>query len=124
MRKAADTEISSALTALQKKRTKPSALTPKSKKYMEDLGYLVARTEHWNSFAKIRQDLFGFIDLVALCVGGTTGVQVTSRANMSSRVKKIKESEFYEKIKRAGWDIEVHGWDKKDGKWRMQREVL
>ena len=43
--------------------TSPTQL---SLKKLREEGYIVAVVEHWNSFARIRQDLFGFIDLLAL----------------------------------------------------------
>jgi hypothetical protein len=39
--------------------TSPTQL---SLKKLREEGYTVAVVEHWNSFARIRQDLFGFID--------------------------------------------------------------
>ena len=51
---------------------------------------LVSIVERWNAFAKIRQDLFGIIDLLAIdSKGNTVGIQVTSYSNISARVKKI-----------------------------------
>ena len=47
--------------------TSPTQL---SLKKLREEGYTVAVVEHWNSFARIRQDLFGFIDLLALVVYG------------------------------------------------------
>lgn len=60
-------------------------------KYLKGLGYAVGIVEHWNSWAKIRQDLFGFIDLIAVSPSGVVlYAQVTSASNMSARIKKIK----------------------------------
>ena len=38
----------------------------RSKKYLEDKGWHVAIVEKWNQWAHIRQDLYGFADLVAV----------------------------------------------------------
>lgn len=38
----------------------------RSKKYLEDKGWHVAITEKWNQWAHIRQDLYGFADLVCV----------------------------------------------------------
>ena len=43
--------------------TSPTQL---SLKLMKERGYLCQIVERWNAFAKIRQDLFGFVDV--LCV--------------------------------------------------------
>ena len=105
-------------------RRKPVQLTPKSKKLMEERGYLVGKTEHWNSFAGIRQDLFGFIDLLAIGAGFTVGVQVTSKANISSRVKKIRESKEAKLLLESGWTLIVHGWYQDDKKHWQVKEVI
>lgn len=81
-------------------------------------GVVPWRTEHWNSFARIRQDLFGFVDVLA--VGGehgTLGVQCTSDSNVAARVRKIKESPILPVLLEADWKIEVWGWKKKAGKY-------
>jgi hypothetical protein len=68
--------------------------------------------EHWNQFAKIRQDLFGVVDILALRGEETIAVQSTSWANVSARVKKIAESPLIGAIRMAGWKFYVHGWKK------------
>jgi hypothetical protein len=100
-----------------------SSPTQRSKKLMEGEGYTVAIVEHWNSFAKIRQDLFGFIDL--LCVKDkVVGVQTTSVSNMAARRKKIKEHVNYLAVEGAGIAIELHGWHKVGNRWQVKRELL
>lgn len=102
-----------------------SSPTQRSLKKLRDEGYKAAVTEHWNPFAKIRQDLFGIIDIVAVRAGNTLGVQTTSYSNMSARVKKILGNEVYPDLKAAGWKIICHGWRKnKSGRWEVaEREV-
>ena len=78
---------------------------------------MVAVVEKWNPHAKIRQDLFGFVDLLAIRPGETLAVQTTSLSNMSQRVTKISESETAPKVREAGWKIEVHGWRKLKSGW-------
>ena len=79
---------------------------------------LVQVVERWNAFAKIRQDLFGIIDILAIDHKGVvTGLQVTSYSNMSSRVRKITESRALPFLRTADWVILVEGWRKKDNKW-------
>lgn len=104
----------SALMALS-----PTAL---SKRHLEADGWLVAVVERWNPHARIRQDLFGFIDLVAVRAGETLAVQATSTSNVSTRVTKIAESPNVGIVREAGWAIHVHGWSKKQGRWVL-REV-
>ena len=65
----------------------------------------------------IRQDLFGFVDILAIKDGEMLAIQTTSGANSSARVKKIKESDNYPILKSTGCKIVVHGWRKiKKGK--------
>ncbi len=62
------------------------------KKFLIEQGYEVGIVEHWNAFAKIRQDLFHFVDLIAVhpISGKILYAQVTSASNMAARVAKIK----------------------------------
>jgi hypothetical protein len=90
---------------------------------MRKLGYTAAVTEHWNGFAKIRQDLFGIVDVLCLCEGNTVAIQCTSGSNVASRVTKIAEHQNTAAIRKAGWKIFVHGWRKNAaGKWTL-REI-
>jgi hypothetical protein len=94
--------------------------TQRSLAYLRDEGYLVAIVEHWNPFARIRQDLFGFIDLLAIRRDETLAVQVTA-SGVSSRVKKIEASPHLGRVREAGWKIFVHGWRKNAaGKYVMR----
>jgi hypothetical protein len=94
--------------------------TQRSLAYLRDEGYLVAIVEHWNPFARIRQDLFGFIDLLAIRRDETLAVQVTA-SGVSSRVKKIEASSHLGRVREAGWRLHVHGWRKNSkGKYVMR----
>lgn len=87
---------------------------------LKDEGYLVAVVERWNPHAKIRQDLFGFIDVLAVKADETLAVQTTTKANMSARIRKISESENVGFVRDAGWRIEVHGWYKVKNRWQVK----
>ncbi|WP_147311584.1 MULTISPECIES: hypothetical protein [Cupriavidus] len=98
-----------------------SSPTARSKEYLEGRGYLVAVVEKWNPHARVRQDLFGFIDLLAVKEGETLGVQTTSRSNMSSRARKIADHENTPAVRQAGWKLEIHGWAKDTrGRWGVK----
>jgi hypothetical protein len=62
------------------------------KKELVSKGYIVDTVEKWNPFAGIRQDLFGFIDLVSVHPENNIiqFIQITSKSNISARVNKIK----------------------------------
>lgn len=114
--------------------------TQLSLKAMRSAGFTAEVTEKWNPYAKIRQDLFGFVDI--LCVRksamidaitkesvdhrpNTVAVQTTSRSNLGARVKKIQGNSVYHVLKGAGWGVEVHGWQKnKTGRWECKIQTL
>jgi hypothetical protein len=96
--------------------------TQRTLKHLRDQGYpLVAVTEKWNPHAKIRQDLFGIIDVLA--VGADiVAVQATSGSNVSKRVAKITESVALPVLRKANIRVLVHGWTKRRGRYQL-REV-
>lgn len=79
---------------------------------MRETCQLVEVTERWNPFAKIRQDLFTFVDILCIRDGVTIAVQTTSGSNVSARIEKIQDSEQLAHLRKAGWRVEVHGWRK------------
>lgn len=108
------------------KKRKKSSVSPTQRTlaYYKDLGYTCAITEHWNQWARIRQDLFGFCDVVAIREGETVCVQACAGASVAARVSKIEKHPNYPIVKSAGWKITVIGWRKvkvtrggKDTKW-------
>jgi hypothetical protein len=82
----------------------------RSLKHLRERGYKVEIVEYWNHFAKRRKDLFNFADILGVKEGSTIAAQTTTTGNLSARVKKIQENEFYPICKEAGWIIEAHGW--------------
>jgi hypothetical protein len=78
--------------------------------------------EHWNPHARIRQDLFGIVDIIAVGPGGTLAVQATSAGGFSARIKKLTEHPSTRPLLTApGWRLEVHGWKKVRGRWTLAR---
>lgn len=85
-----------------------------------------------------RKDLFGFADLIALDKSGGPPIliQVTSRSNVSARIKKIRTegtgkgqhavelAEIAEWWLRAGGRIFVEGWEKKGNRWGCREEEI
>jgi len=71
-----------------------------------------------------RRDLFGCWDILAVKDGQTVAVQVTSKSNMSARIKKIADHEPHtSNLRKANWTLLVHGWFKnKSNRWEV-REV-
>jgi hypothetical protein len=91
--------------------------TSRSLEKLRQDGYLCQIVEKWNPHARIRQDLFGIGDILAIRDTETLLVQTTSRGNVAARVRKISESEALPVILRANWRIVVHGWGKLKEGW-------
>lgn len=96
--------------------------TQRTLKHLRERYPLVAVTEKWNPHAKVRQDLFGIIDVLA--VGDEiVAVQATSGSNVSARVAKITESAALPILRKANIRVLVHGWTKRaNGRYEL-REV-
>lgn len=90
-------------------------------RHLRDEGWTVDVVERWNPHARIRQDLFGFIDVLAVRGGETLAVQTTSASNVASRIRKIADHPSVSAVRAAGWSIHVHGWAKKSGRWTLTR---
>lgn len=87
--------------------------TQRSLKELRKRGYTVGITEHWNQYAKIRQDLFGFVDLLCFKGNETLAVQTTSGDNVSKRIHKIEQIPAAALWLESPYrQIVVHGWRK------------
>ena len=104
----------------------------RSLKLLRKRGYRCQVVERWNQFARVRQDLFGFIDILAMKCGqlGIVGIQTTTAANTSARIKKILIDCREDALLwlRSGNVIVVQGWKKsmkdKKARWSVtEREI-
>lgn len=112
-------------------KTKKSSKSPTQRTLaqLRKQGYLTAITEHWNQWAKIRQDLFGFIDLLYLTGKSIVAVQCTSGSNHAARRTKILGSEAAMAWIDSGGLIEVHSWELQGAagtvkKWTCRKEEI
>jgi hypothetical protein len=89
---------------------------------MREKGYTAQVVERWNPYGRVRVDLFGFVDIVAIIEGefGVVGLQTTSQSNSTKRVTKILCSHEAKVWLQAGNRIIVHGWAKKGGKGKRK----
>jgi hypothetical protein len=89
--------------------------TQRSLKLLREAGYQAAVLERWNQFAHVRQDLWGFGDLIAAKASqnGSILVQTTTTENMGARIKKILAIPEASVWLAAGNQIIVHGWAKR-----------
>lgn len=96
--------------------------TARSLAYLRDAGWAVDIVERFVGPARVRKDLFGMFDLLAVRGNETLAVQVTS-SGVAARVRKITESPLLAAVRGAGWVIRVHGWTKRaNGRYAL-REV-
>lgn len=81
----------------------------------KETGYpLIQVVEHWNPHAKIRQDLFGIIDILLCGSWGTLGVQATSASNKSARIAKLlSHKSTKDWLAAPGRSLEVWSWHKR-----------
>jgi hypothetical protein len=76
-------------------------------------GWLVALAERWNPHAKVRQDLFGFANLIAIKGTETLAVQTTTGSNLTHRLEKIRSSPSATQwLVSPHRQIAIHGWRK------------
>lgn len=80
-------------------------------------GWLPAIVEKWNPHARIRQDLYGFIDLLAIRDGETLAIQCCAGSSAAARISKITDHENLAAVRKAGWRIEVWAWRKLKSGW-------
>ena len=83
-------------------------------------GYLAAVVEKWNAHARIRQDLFGCIDVIACSeADGVLGIQATTKPNARARwCKAIAETRLRQWLG-SGARFEVWGWHRMpNGRWQ------
>lgn len=90
-----------------------SSLNQRTVALFTERGYKCEVCESYNAFTKRKKDLFGIFDVVAVGNEETVGIQITSKSNMSARMRKIQESEYLPEILRSGWRVVVIGWFKK-----------
>lgn len=101
--------------------------TARSRKLMEDRGFHVELVEHYNSFTQRRHDLFGIFDLLCIHTGSgeVAVVQTTSASNITSRMRKIADSENTPLVRKAGWTILCHGWKReRNGRYAVREEDM
>ncbi len=85
----------------------PSALTAE---LLKADGWIVWTVERWIPGARIRVDLFGILDQIAIRDGEVLGLQPTSWSNVGARVKKIADAEHIGEVRKLGWTLLVYGW--------------
>jgi hypothetical protein len=98
--------------------------TQRSLEYLREQGYHCEVVEKWNPWKRVRQDLWGWCDILAIRRDEVLAVQVTA-AGVAARIKKIQESDTIARVREAGIRVEVHGWTKRaNGKYALRVEDI
>lgn len=106
--------------------------TARTLKTLRDEGWTCAVVEHFNIWAKVRQDLFGGIDVLGVRPGETIGVQCCSGGkgktggDQAKHVKKLLAEPRMKSWVEAGNRLECWSWRKGAKGWtcRVARLTL
>jgi len=92
---------------------------------LRERGYLPYVVETWNAYARVRKDLFGFIDIVALHPKepGVLAVQSTVGSHLAERVKKAEALPAYHLWISQGNPVEFIAWRKIKSDAKPKRKV-
>jgi hypothetical protein len=91
--------------------------------WLREHGYEAARTEHWNHFAKRRQDLFGFIDVLAVSDHHLLAIQVSDDTHHAAHRKKILANKAA-RLLVYHMDIEIWSWGLRLTRERRKDKLL
>ena len=101
------------------------SLNSRSRKWLEDNGYIAQVVETGIPKTFKKRDLFGCFDVLAVGHGLVKFIQTTSLSNASSRRKKVLASDAYKELANTdGVDIQLHLWFKKGRFWKLRIEDL
>jgi hypothetical protein len=104
--------------------------------WLREHGYEAQKVEHWNHYARCRQDLFGFVDVLAVSDHDLLAIQTSDGAHHAEHIAKIIQSKAAPLLARH-MEIEVWSWSlkltrqrRKDGlldrrkEWTLRRDSL
>lgn len=98
-----------------------SKTVQRSIEHLKAEGYAVQVVERWNPYAKVRQDLFGWIDIVAVKAGRPIlGVQTTTGNMAAVRLDKARGNEALKAWISGGGQLVVHSWDKRGARGKRK----
>ena len=98
--------------------------------YLRQHGYEAVKTEHWNHYAKKRQDLFGFIDVLAVNDAHLLAIQTTDGSHHAEHVDKVMAMPvarilvYHMDIEVWSWSLRLTGQTRKDGKLNRKKEMV
>ena len=80
--------------------------------HYKEQGYYVYRVDYFDHRTSRQHDFLGFADMLALGKGEQILIQLTSKANISERKKKILALPSHRHWLESGGQIHVIGWEK------------
>ena len=86
--------------------------TERTLRWLRDAGWRADVVERWLPHARVRKDVYGFIDILCINDDDTLGVQATSAANVGSRIQKIRALDAARSWLVGGRKLWVVGWRK------------
>lgn len=98
--------------------------------YLRRHGWDVARTEHWNHYARKRQDLFGFIDVLAVNDSNLLAIQTTDGSHHAEHVGKIlavpaaRLLVYHMDIEIWSWSLRLTREKRLDGKLKRGKQMV
>lgn len=100
--------------------------TARTLNHLRELDYTCQVVERWNQFAHKKQDLFGFIDIVAIkkYETGVLGIQCTTTSHQANRRQKILDSDISKIWLLSDNTLEVWGWKKVKNRWQVVRTKI
>lgn len=108
-----------------------SSPTQRSLKELKACGWTAQVVERFNPYARVRVDLFGCIDIVALdpLAGEIVGIQACAGSSHAARKAKILAEPRMAMWIGSGGRIELWSWSKKGGRgkrktWQLRRELI
>lgn len=107
-----------------------SSPTQRALKDARELGFTAQVVERFNIYAKVRVDLFGCIDIVAIREGiGILGIQACADGSHAARMTKAKSEPKIQTWIAAGgrfevWSYGLRGARGKRKTWTLRREEL
>lgn len=96
-----------------KKRKKSISTGARTLSECRKRGWIAGTVEKWNPHVKIRQDLFGCIDIVAITPTGIVAIQTTVGDRHAEHVDKILAEPRAKKWVEAGARFELWSWSKR-----------
>lgn len=106
-----------------------SSPTQRALAHARKFGFIAQVVERWNSYAKVRVDLFGVIDVVAIAGDHILGIQATSGANHAARRTKALQEKRLRGWLAAGGRFEIWSYAKRGARgkrkvWELRREPI